>query len=120
MYILTSSDLKSNKMSALEMTRNFEKKFPGKRIIKANTKTVRELRSIGKDKDLRDYYKLKKADLVAVLLEQSTEEMPMPPPRSSITGPHDSAKKTLKGDVEGEAKKENQEEEDIDLTLHEN
>ena len=107
-------------MSALEMTRNFEKKFPGKRIIKTNTKTVRELRSIGKDKDLRDYYKLKKADLVAVLLEQSTEEMPTPPPRNSITGPHDSAKKTLKGDVEGEAKKENQEEEDIDLTPHEN
>ena len=82
------------------MTRNFEKKFPGKRTIETNTKTVRELRSIGKHKDLRGYYKLKKADLVAVLLEQSTEEMPTPPPRSSITRPHDSAKKTLKSDVE--------------------
>ena len=43
-----------------------------------------------------------------------------PPPRSSITGPHDSAKTTLKGGVESEAKKENQEEEDIDPTPHEN
>ena len=43
-----------------------------------------------------------------------------PPPRSSITGPHDNAKTTLKGGVESEAKKENQEEEDIDPTPHEN
>ena len=85
-----------------------------------NTKSVIEMRSFAKDKDLRGYYKLKKADLVALLLEQSTEEMPTPPPRSSIPGPHESAKKTLKGDVESEAKKENQEEEDIDLTPHEN
>ena len=49
-----------------------------------NSKTIRELRSIAKDKDLLDYYKLKKADLVALLLEQSTEENPMPPPRSSM------------------------------------
>ena len=35
-----------------------------------NTKTVRELRSIVRDKDLRGYYKFKKADLVALLLEQ--------------------------------------------------
>ena len=50
---------------------------------------------------MRDFlaiYKLKKADLVALLLEQSTEEMPTPPTRSSMTGPHDSAKMTLKGD----------------------
>ena len=33
-----------------------------------NTKTVRELRSIAKDKSLRGYYKLKKDDLVALLL----------------------------------------------------
>ena len=59
-------------------------------------------------------------DLVALLLEQATEEMPTPPPRSSIPGPHDSAKKTLKGHVESETKKENQEKEDINLTLHEN
>ena len=40
-----------------------------------NTKTVRELRSIAKDKDLRSYYRLKKADLIALLLKQSAEEM---------------------------------------------
>ena len=38
-----------------------------------NTKTVRELRSTGKDKGLRGYYKLKKADLVALLLKQSCQ-----------------------------------------------
>ena len=58
--------------------------------------------------------------MVALLLEQPTEEMPTPPPRNSMPGPHDSAKKTLKGHVESEAEKENQEEEDIDLTPHEN
>ena len=56
-------------MSALEMTRNIEKSFPGEHIIKMNGKTVRELRSIAKDKGLHGYYKLKKADLVALLLE---------------------------------------------------
>ena len=40
-----------------------------------NSKTIRELRSIVKDKGFRAYYNLKKADLVALLLEQSTEEM---------------------------------------------
>ena len=120
------------------MTRNFEKNFPRKYIIKMSTKTVRELRSIAKDKDLRGYYKLKKDDLVALLLEQSAEEIPSPPPRSkgkkrrpvvhvkiipspqeiknvtskafprvksSIFGLHDTAKKTLRGDVEGEARR---------------
>ena len=48
-----------------------------------NTKTVRELRSIAKDKGLHGYYKLKKADLVALLLEQSSEEIPTSPPRAS-------------------------------------
>ena len=67
--ILTSPGLKSNKMSALEMNRNFEQNFSGKHIIKMNTKTVRELRSIAKDKGLCGYYKLKKANLVALLLE---------------------------------------------------
>ena len=105
-------------MSALEMIGTFEKKFSGKRIININTKTERQLRSITEDKGLRGYYKLKKVDLVTSLLEQSTEEMPTPPPRSSMSGPHDSAKKTLKGDVESEANKANQEE-DIDLTPHE-
>ena len=46
-----------------------------------NSKTERELRSIVKDKGLRGYYKLKKANLVALLLEQSTEEIPTSPPR---------------------------------------
>ena len=64
------------------MTRNFEKKFPRKHIIKMNTKTVRELRSIAKDKGLKGYYKLKKDGLVALLLEKSAEEMPTPAPRS--------------------------------------
>ena len=68
-------------MNVLEMTRNFEKNFPGN-IIKMNTKTVRELRSIAKDKGLHGYYKLKKADLVALLLEQSAEELPTLPPRT--------------------------------------
>ena len=48
-----------------------------------NTKIVRELRSISKNKGLRGFYKLKKADLLALLLEQSSEEMPTPPPRVS-------------------------------------
>ena len=65
----------------LEMTRNFEKNFPRKHIIKMNTKTVRELRSIAKNKGLHGYYKLKKDDLVASLLEISVEEMSTPAPR---------------------------------------
>ena len=39
-----------------------------------NTKTLRELRIIAKDKGLHGYYKLTTADLVALLLEQSAEE----------------------------------------------
>ena len=58
------------------MNRNFEKKFFKKSMIKMNSKTIRELRSIVKDKGFRVYYNLKRADLVALLLEQSTEEMP--------------------------------------------
>ena len=49
-----------------------------------NTKTVRELRSIAKDKGLLGFYKLKKNDLVALLLEQSAEEMPTPAPRIKV------------------------------------
>ena len=64
------------------MSINFEKNFSGKHIIKINTKTVRELKSIAKDKDLHCYYKLKKADLVALLLEKSAEEMPTLAPKS--------------------------------------
>ena len=147
-----------------------------------NSETVRESRSIAKDKDLHGSYKLMKADLVALLLEQSSEEMPAPPPRASakerrrallvnivsgseemdefekmeikksrpvvknrlnewydwlvdyvpkpiknaiskafsraknsILGLYDGAKNTLKGDVEAEAEKKNQEEEDVEL-----
>ena len=47
-----------------------------------NTKTVSELRSTARGNDLRGYYKLKKPDLVALLLEKSVEEMPTPPPRA--------------------------------------
>ena len=65
------------------MTKNISKNFSGKHIIKMNTKTVREMRSIAKDKGLHGFYKLKKADLVALLLEQSSEEMPTPPTRAS-------------------------------------
>ena len=48
-----------------------------------NNKIIRELRSIAKDKGLHGYYRLKKADLVVLLLEQSTKEMPTPLPRGS-------------------------------------
>ena len=51
-----------------------------------NTKIVRELRRIAKDKGLRGYYKFKKDDLVALLLEQSAEEIPAPPPTSRGVG----------------------------------
>ena len=50
--------------------------------MKMNTKTVHELRSIAKDKGLHGYHKLRKDDLVALLLEQLAEEMSMPPSRS--------------------------------------
>ena len=47
-----------------------------------NTKTVREQRNIGRDKGFCGYYRLKKDDLVALLLKQSAEEMPTSPPRA--------------------------------------
>ena len=47
-----------------------------------SSKTVCELRSITKDKGLRGYYKFKEDALVALLLEESAEEMWTPPPRS--------------------------------------
>ena len=47
-----------------------------------NTKTVRELRSIAKNKGLYGYYKLKKDELVALLLQKLAEEMPTPALRS--------------------------------------
>ena len=49
-----------------------------------NTKTIRELRSIALHKGLHGYYKLNKADLVALLLEQSAEEMSTPPPHENV------------------------------------
>ena len=58
------------------------KKISPEPIIKMNIKTVRELRSITKDKGLRGNYKLKKDDLFALLLEQLAEEMPTAPLRA--------------------------------------
>ena len=46
------------------------------------TKTVHELKSIA-IKGLRGFYKLKKADLLPLLLEQLSEEIPTPQPRAS-------------------------------------
>ena len=51
-----------------------------------NTKTIRELRSIAKDKGLRVFYKLEKADLLSSSLEQSSEETSSPAPRSKGRG----------------------------------
>ena len=68
-------------MNALEMTKRVSENFSGKHIIKLNTKTIRELRSIAKDKGLHGFHKLKKADLLTLLLEQLSEEMPTPSPR---------------------------------------
>ena len=65
------------------MTKKRFSNFPGKHIIKINTKTGRQLRTIAKGKGLRRYYELKKAELVALLLEQSAEEMPTSPQRAS-------------------------------------
>ena len=47
-----------------------------------DTKAILELRNIVKNKGLHGYYKLKKADSVALLLEQSAEEMPTLQPRT--------------------------------------
>ena len=77
-------DFLIQKITAPGNLRNNQKiseNFSGKHITNMNTKTVRELRSIAMDKGLHGYYKLKKADLLASLLEQLSEEMPSPPPR---------------------------------------
>ena len=47
-----------------------------------NSKTLHELRDIAEQQDLRGYYKLWKADLIAYLLEQPTQETSIPPPRT--------------------------------------
>ena len=78
-------DFLIQKITAPGNLRNNQKiseNFSGKHITNMNTKTVRELRSIAMDKGLHGYYKLKKADLLASLLEQLSEEMPSPPQRS--------------------------------------
>ena len=83
-----------------------------------NTKTIRELRNIAKDKGLGVCYNRKKADLFTLLLEQSTK-VPAPPPKSSIKWSHDKKTgKTLKGDLECDVKKENQKEKGIDSAPH--
>ena len=64
------------------MTR-LKKKIQEKLKINMKTKTVRELKSIAMHKDFRGYHKHKKAGLVALLLEQSAEEMPTSPPTAS-------------------------------------
>ena len=47
-----------------------------------SSKTIHELKVIAKDEGLHSDYKINKDDLVALLLEQTTEEFPTPPPRS--------------------------------------
>ena len=66
------------------MTRNFEK--ISQDTIKMNSKTIGKLRSIARDKSLRGYHRLTKANLVASLFEQSTEEMPTLVLKSSRNG----------------------------------
>jgi len=61
-------------MSALEMTAS-KKNLNSNFIIKMNNHTIRELRAIAKERGLRGYYKLKKAELVNLL------ETPQRPPR---------------------------------------
>ena len=82
-YLIRKSPYQACLTRKYHLTRKFEKLSPGKHIININTKTVRELRSIAKDKGLHGYYILKKDYLVPLLLEQSTKEMPSPPPRVS-------------------------------------
>ena len=82
-YLIRKSPYQACLTRKYHLTRKFEKLSPGKHIININTKTVRELRSIAKDKGLHGYYILKKDYLVPLLLEQSTEEMLSPPPRVS-------------------------------------
>ena len=47
-----------------------------------DNQTVRELRDIAKEQNLRCYYNLRKADLIFLLSEQSTQEMPAPPSKN--------------------------------------
>ena len=61
-------------MNALEMTTAKENSNSSS-IIKMNNQTIRELRAIAKERGLRGYYKLRKAELVSLL------EAPIRPPR---------------------------------------
>jgi len=63
-----------NKMNILEMTA-FKTNSNYSFIIKMNNQTIKELRAIAKERGLRGYYKLKKAELVSLL------ETPIRPPR---------------------------------------
>ena len=54
-------------MNVLEKATDKKNQISELIIKKMNTKTIRELRSIAKDQGLRGYYKLKKADLIALL-----------------------------------------------------
>ena len=81
------------------------------------SKTIPEMRSIAKNKNLRGYQKLKKGDFLASLLKQSAKEMRTPLPSSNIRGLHD-IEGALKCHLESNVKKENHEEEGINLTPH--
>ena len=50
--------------------------------MKKNNQAEREWRAIIKEWRCHGYYKLKKANLTALLSEQSTQEMPCLPPRT--------------------------------------
>ena len=77
-YLIQKITAPENLKNDLKISGN----FPQKSIIKMDTKTVRDLRSIASNKGLRVYYKLKKDDLVTLSLEQPAEEMPTPSPRT--------------------------------------
>ena len=61
-------------MNALEMTTAKENSNSSS-VIKMNNQTIRELRAIAKERGLRGYYKIRKAELVSLL------EAPIRPPR---------------------------------------
>lgn len=44
-----------------------------------NTKTTRELRDTAKEQVFHGYYRLRKADSIGLLSEESTQEMVTPP-----------------------------------------
>ena len=77
-YLIQKVTAPENLKNDLKISGN----FPQKSIIKMDTKTVRDLRSIASNKGLRGYYKLKKDGLVTLSLEQPAEEMPTPSPRT--------------------------------------